>query len=40
MMHSFSSFPELPGLISMTSAMVSTRLEKAELRVAEVKLLV
>ena len=40
MTHSTSSFPEFPGLTSLTSAMVSTGLKKAELRVAEVKFLV
>ena len=40
MIHSTSSFPEFPGLTSLTLAMISKCLKKAELRVAEVKLLV
>ena len=39
-MHSVSSLAEFPGLTSLTSAMVSTRLKKAEPRVAKFKLLV
>ena len=39
-MYSASLFAEFPGLTSLASAMISTFLKKAELRVAEVKLLV